>query len=297
MSVLTPGRRNATGGSPPADAAGGVSAGGGPGTVRRRGSSLLAGAGRYLTAAILIALLVVGWELYVIASGISPEILPSPVRVAVQGWHQRHELYHNTIPTFVETTIGFGISIAVAWLLATAIDFSPFFRRALYPVLVASQTIPMIAIAPLVVIWFGFGLTPKVVVIVLVTFFPMTVNLLEGFASTEGDATSLLRSMGANHIQLFWRLRIPNALPYFFAGLRIAIAFAVSAAVFAEYVGAISGLGIYMQVQKNEYRTDLVLAAVVVTAVLSILLFLGTFVIQRLVIPWYYINRRVGTQE
>jgi ABC-type nitrate/sulfonate/bicarbonate transport system permease component len=184
------------------------------------------------------------------------------------------------------------VSLALGWALAVAVDFSPWLRRALTPLLVASQTLPIIAIAPLLIIWFGFGLLPKVVVIALVTFFPVAVGLIEGFAATDRQATNLLRSMGATRWQQFRYVRLPGAMPAFFTALRIGITYAVTGAIFAEYVGATAGLGIFMNLQKNSFRTDLVLAAVAVTALLSITLFALTHVVQRLLIPWYGKDRR-----
>ena len=146
---------------------------------------------------------------------------------------------------------------------------------------------PIIAIAPLMIIWFGFGLTPKILIVILVTFFPITVSLSDGFRSAEAEAMDLLGSMGASKWGVFRHVRLPSALPSFFSGLRIAITYAVVAAVFAEYVGAKSGLGIFMLIQKNSFRTDLVLAAVVVTALVSVSLFLMVSVMQRIAIPWY----------
>ena len=151
-------------------------------------------------------------------------------------------------------------------------DRVPVIRRAVAPLLVGSQTIPIIAIAPLVVVWFGFGFLPKILVVVLVTFFPVTVALLDGFASTPDDRTELMRSMGASDDQVFRKLRWPTGLPSLFTGLRIAATYAVVAAVIAEYVGATEGLGIWMQLSQRSFRTDLVFAAILLTAVLSIAL-------------------------
>jgi ABC-type nitrate/sulfonate/bicarbonate transport system permease component len=137
------------------------------------------------------------------------------------------------------------------------------------------------------IIWFGFGLLPKVLVIVLVTFFPIVVALLDGFASTEPEATDLLRTMGATDRQVFLKVRLPTALPSFFTGLRISITYAVIGAVFGEYVGAYEGLGIWMQLSKNAFRTDLVFVAILITAALSIGLFVAVGLLERLVIPWY----------
>jgi ABC-type nitrate/sulfonate/bicarbonate transport system permease component len=158
-------------------------------------------------------------------------------------------------------------------------------------VLVVSQTLPLIAIAPLMILWFGFELLPKVLIVVLVTFFPITVSLVEGYASADRNAEALLRSMGAGRLQIFRLLRLPSAMPYFFSGLRIAITYAVVAAIFAEYAGAAEGLGIYMQLAKNSFRTDLVLAAVGVSALLTLLLFALTYLVERLTIPWWRLSR------
>ncbi len=242
---------------------------------------------RAAPAIVTVAALVAVWQIYVELSGIRPQLLPSPSRVAEQGWAHRSEIGVHAAATLEVTLIGFGVSLVLAWVLAIIVDFSPVLRRAFVPLFVASQTLPIIAIAPLMVIWFGFGVLPKVLVIALVTFFPMAIGLIEGFAAADREAGALLRSMGATRRQIFRYVRLPSALPRFFTALRIGITYAVVGAVFAEYVGATQGLGIYMSLQKNSFRTDLVLAAVVVTAVLSVALFALTFLIQRLVIPWH----------
>ncbi len=249
------------------------------------------GARRVLAAAVpplvLVAAGLVVWQWFVVATGVRPQVLPSPLRVVVQGWAAREQIWTHTLATLQVTAVGFAVSLMLGWGLAVAVDFSPWLRRALTPVLVASQTLPIIAIAPLLIIWFGFGLLPKVVVIALVTFFPIAVGLIEGFASTPRAATNLLRSMGASRWQRFRLVRLPQALPSFFTALRIGITYAVTGAIFAEYVGATTGLGIYMSLQKNSFRTDLVLAAVAVTAVLSVTLFALTYLVERLVVPWH----------
>ena len=235
---------------------------------------------------VLVAAGLVAWQWIVSATDVRPQVLPSPLRVLEQGWAAREQIWANTVPTLQVTAVGFGVSLLVGWAMAIAVDFSPWLRRALTPLLVASQTLPIIAIAPLLIIWFGFGLLPKVVVIALVTFFPIAVGLVEGFARTDRQATNLLRSMGASRWQRFRLVRLPQALPSFFTALRIGITYAVTGAIFAEYVGASAGLGIFMNLQKNSFRTDLVLAAVLVTALISVSLYGLTFLVQRLVAPW-----------
>ncbi|WP_189302805.1 ABC transporter permease [Streptomyces cinerochromogenes] len=242
---------------------------------------------------LVLAAVVAGWQLYVTVAGVDPTTLPSPARVVTQGWANRRDLWDQTLPTLEETLLGFALSFAAAWLIAVVLDFSAAARRGLYPLLVASQTIPVVAVAPLLIIWFGFGLLPKMLVVTLTTFFPLAANLAAGFAATDREAMRLLRSLGAGRWRAFRLVRVPSAMPYFFAGLRVSITYAVIGAVFAEYAGAEAGLGIYMQAQKSAFRTDLVFAAVAVTAGLSIALFGATHLLQRLVLPW----QRVSGEE
>ncbi|MEW1882344.1 ABC transporter permease [Rhodococcus sp. NPDC080181] len=237
-------------------------------------------------AVTVVVLSIAVWQIYVEVSGIRPQVLPSPGRVLTQGWAQREAIAENAAATLQVTLVGFAVSLVLAWLLAIAVDFSPWLRRAFVPLFVVSQTLPIIAIAPLLIIWFGFGLLPKILVIALATFFPMAIGLIEGFAAADRDARALLSTMGAGRWQQFRYVRLPSALPRFFTSLRIGITYAVVGAIFAEYAGATAGLGIYMSQQKNSFRTDLVLAAVAVTAVISVLLFVSTFVFERFVAPW-----------
>lgn len=226
------------------------------------------------------------WELYVHLSGISPLMLPAPSRVLEQMVLNRGLLWANTVPTICATLMGFALSVSVAFLLSVVLDFIPRVRRALFPIFVVSQTLPLVAIAPLVVLWFGFELTPKVLIVALVTFFPMLVALVDGYESTDPEIQELLRSMGATRRRVFLAVRLPSAMPYFFAGLRISITYAVVAAIFAEYVGARAGLGIVILNAKNSFRPDLVLAAVVISSLLTLVLFAIMALVQRVVLRW-----------
>ncbi len=242
-------------------------------------------------AATAIACLLVAWQLYAELSGIGPTTLPSPLRVAEQAWANRQALLENTLPTVRATLLGFACSLAAAFSLSILLDFSGLLRRALFPVFIISQTLPLVAIAPLVVLWFGFGLLPKIMLVALVTFFPMLVALVQGYESTEKEIAMLLRSMGASRWRSFWLVRLPSAAPYFFAGLRISITYAVVGAIFAEYAGAARGLGIYILNAKNNFRPDLVLAAVGMSATLTLILFGATVLVQRLAMPWTRLER------
>ena len=251
-----------------------------------------AGVRRVLPSLAVVAALIVGWEAYVDLAHVSPLVLPAPSRILSALIDFRDAAVANTIPTLVETVVGFTVSAVAAVVVAVLMDQAAAVRRALYPLLVGSQTIPIVALAPLLVLWFGFGLFPKILVIVLVTFFPITVALLDGFAATEGDATDLLETFGASRGQVFAKLRWPAALPSLFTGLRISVTYAVVAAIFGEYVGAFEGLGIWMQTSRNAFRADLVFVAILIASVLSVLLFLAVSWLESLVIPWHRASRR-----
>ncbi len=251
--------------------------------------------GRLLAPLAAILLLLIVWQLYSTLSGAGNDLLPAPSRVVSAGWADRSSLWDNLQPTVLEVLLGFAVSLLFAFLLSIILDRSQSVRRALTPVLIGSQTLPIIVLAPLVVIWFGFGIGPKVLLVALVTFFPLLVGLLEGYGSTQRDAMTLMKTMGAGWWTTYRLLRLPSALPSFFTGLRISITYAVVAAIFAEYAGAELGLGIYMQSAKASFRTDLVLAAVLISAALTLCLYALTFALQRLMMPWYA-QSRAGSQ-
>jgi len=257
----------------------------------------MTGRERWLPPALLIAVFLVGWELYARASGISPFVLPPPSRIVTSLWEFRDDAIRHLIPAVLETIAGFGLSIGAGIAAAVVMDRIPVVRRAVGPLLVGSQTVPIVAIAPLVVVWFGFGFVPKILVVILVTFFPVTIALLDGFASTPAEATDLMRSFGASDGQVFRKLRWPSGLPALFTGLRISATYAVVAAVIAEYVGATDGLGIWMQLSQRSFRTDLVFAAILLTAVLSIGLVALVVLAERAVIPWYRASRTARLTE
>jgi ABC-type nitrate/sulfonate/bicarbonate transport system permease component len=152
--------------------------------------------------------------------------------------------------------------------------------------MVLSQTIPLIALAPVVVIWFGFGPAPKIAIVALFTFFAVAVGTIQGLGSADPDTMSLLRTMGASRAQILWRVRIPSALPQFFTGLKVGVTFSYVAAIFAEYVGATQGLGYYMSTANQYFNTELVFGAVIVSALLTLALFGLVVALERAVIRW-----------
>jgi ABC-type nitrate/sulfonate/bicarbonate transport system permease component len=242
--------------------------------------------GRALPPIGLTLCLMAAWELYVRAASVPPTILPAPSRIISASVENANLLSWHARRTLTETVAGFLLAIAVAVVCAVAIDFFPPVRRALFPLLITSQTVPIIAIAPLLVLWFGYGMLPKVLVVALVCFFPMVVAAVHGLAATDPELIKLYRTFGATRRQIFRLVRLPTALPSFFAGVRIAVTYSVIGAVFGEYVGASRGLGIMLQTAKNSYRTDLVFSMIAVTAALSLLLYALVSLVERLTIPW-----------
>ncbi len=250
-----------------------------------------------LPPALLIAFVVIFWQVIAWESGLSAFILPSPTGVIRAGWETRDLLGQAIGITMIETLIGLAISIVLGVLLAAAIDLSVFLRRALYPILVASQTVQVLAIAPLLIIWFGFDLAPKIIIVVLVCFFPLAVSTADGLASADPDLIALLRSMGASRGQIWRMVRLPSALPSFFSGLRVAVTYSVVGATIGEWVGGKAGLGLYMLRSKNAMATDQVFVAMLITSLLSIGLFVIVYLIERAALPWYYSTQRVEQWE
>lgn len=245
--------------------------------------------------ALFLAILIALWWLE--ASRRSPFILPSPAEVLGAGWETRALLGRHIAVTLLETALGLLIGLVFAVAAAAAMDLSGFVRRALYPILVVSQTVQILAIAPLLIIWFGFGLQPKIIIVILVTFFPMAVSTAQGLASADPDLIALLRAMGARRTQIWRMVRLPAALPAFFAGLRVAVTYSVVGATIAEWVGGSAGLGVYMLRSKNTLATDQVFVGMLITTLLSIGLFVLVSLIERAALPWYFSTQRTEQWE
>lgn len=241
--------------------------------------------------AIAFLLLLAAWQTVAVAGLVPADMLPSPTRVVSAAAAEHTVLLRHAIPTLVATVAGFALSVTVAFATATLLDFSRILRSALLPLLIVSQTLPLIALAPLVVLWFGFGLLPKILLVAFVTYFPMVVGLLRGFADADPESERLLASMGASRATVFRLVRLPASTASFFSSLRISITYAVVGAIFAEYAGAVAGLGVYMQSAKNVFRTDLVLSAVGVSTVLTLCLFGAVVLAERLAAPWLRIEQ------
>ncbi len=241
---------------------------------------------------LLVVLLVLAWYFVARVSGLGSFVLPSPVDVTRAGWETRDLLLHAVGNTLLATSIGLALAIAAGVGLAALVDFWPLARRALYPLLVVSQTIQVLAIAPILVIWLGFGMVPTISIVVLFCFFPLTISTADGLASSDPELIALLRALGANRRQIWRMVRLPSALPSFFTGLRMAVTYSVVAATIGEWVGGSEGLGLYLLRSKNALATDQVFAAMLVTSLLSVALFLLVYAIERVTLPWYHSSQR-----
>jgi ABC-type nitrate/sulfonate/bicarbonate transport system permease component len=249
-------------------------------------------AGYAIPVALTLGALLLAWQLYASRPDADQQILPTPVAVWNALVAQRGVLWGHTLVTLYETAVGFTAAFVAGVVFAAVIDFSPWLRRAIYPLLVVSQTIPIITLAPLLVLWFGFGVLSKTIVITLVCFFPITVALADGLRGADPELIRLYRTFGADRWRIFRAVKLPGALPSLFSGVRIAVAYSVIGAIFAEYVGAEAGLGFYIQQKQHGFATAAVLAAIVVTALLSLALFGLVALVERLALPWYYLQRR-----
>jgi len=246
----------------------------------------------YAPPLVLFALFIAVWQCATWLWQIEAYLLPSPSRVVTAGVEAAPLLSQHIQQTLRETLAGFGLALASGLLLAVLIDLSSVLRRALYPLLVVTQTVPIMTIAPLLVIWLGYTIWPKIIVVALVCFFPIVVTTADGLRSADPDLLGLLQAMGATRRQIFFKARVPGALPATFSGIRVAVTYSVIGAIIGEWVGASKGLGVFMLRASNSFRTDWVFAAIAIGSLLSILLFLAVAVIERLTLPWYFTATR-----
>jgi len=233
----------------------------------------------------LIGLIVV-WEALARYYDIPGWILPTPSAIAEAMVEWRHELVGHTAVTLYETLVGFALSIAVSIPLAVAVVYSPLLQNSIYPILLALQSTPKVAIAPLLALWIGFGTLPKIIVVFLVCFFPIIVATASGLTAVPASLMDLIRSLSATQIQTFVKIRFPTAMPHIFVGLKIAITFAVIGAVIGEFVGSENGLGYLILISTSQSRTPLAFGALVLLTFMSIILYYGIALIERFVVPW-----------
>jgi ABC-type nitrate/sulfonate/bicarbonate transport system permease component len=239
-----------------------------------------------MAAALVIILLLGGWEAYARLGSIDDFILPAPDQVAASLWNDRGLLWDNLLVTGQEVVLGLALALGAGLLLALALHHFAPLRRAVYPLLVGTQAIPIVTIAPLLAAWFGYGLLPKLVIVALVCFFPIVVTTLDGLAAVDPEQHKLLRTLGASRAQTFRWVEAPAALPAALSGAKIAVAVGGIAAVFAEYAGSENGLGHLLLQSIPQLETARAWAAVVVLAALAIACFSLLALTERRLAPW-----------
>jgi NitT/TauT family transport system permease protein len=246
---------------------------------------------QWMRPVLLIVALLVLWDLIIRIFKIPPYLIPTPGSVVEQIAAQWPLLLKESAVTTWATLGGFVLSIVFGIPVAMLIAWSRVIESFVYPLLVFSQSIPKIAIAPLFVVWFGFGIIPKIISAFLLGFFPVVVSTVMGFKSVEPDMIDLARSMGASRWKLFWRISLPQALPSIFAGLKVCITLAVVGAVVGEFVGSNSGIGYLLQKANGNFDLPLMFAGLVVLSMIGVVLFILIDVVERLMIPWHASQR------
>ena len=226
------------------------------------------------------------WQLISSIASFPEYILPAPTAVADAGAQNAGSLASETLVTLLETLVGFGLAVAFALPLAVAIVVWPPLKKSIYPLLILVQSVPKVALAPIFLVWIGFGPWPKILIAALACFFPVFLDAAAGFASTPRDAVDLFRSLRAKKSQIFWKLRVPHALPHVFVGLKVGVTFAVIGAVVGEFVQSSEGLGYLILISSSQLKTDLAFAAMILLALISIVLFYVLEWIEQLVVPW-----------
>ena len=240
-----------------------------------------------LPSLLIIVAIIFVWEVCVRLFEVQKWLLPAPSDIAVTLYADAPLLWRHTLATLMEIVVGFGLSLACGVALAAAIGLSRTLERAIYPFVIASQTIPIIVIAPMLLIWIGYGFAPKVIVVALISFFPIVVNMVDGLKSVDRDMVNLMRTLGASRWQVFFKVQVPTSLPYLFSGVRVAVAVSVIGAVIGEWVGSSEGLGYLMLRSKPQFLTERVFAAIVILSALGVGLFGSVGIVERLAIPWW----------
>ena len=272
-----------TGNSTPGRAYGGLSAG-----------ALM---GRWAAPGAIIILVLAAWEGAVRLFEVERWLLPSPTAIGAELLESRSLLLKHTLVTLEEVVIGFALALVVGIAAAMAIAYSRIVERAAYPFVIASQTVPIIAIAPLLLVWIGYGIWPKIIVVVLISFFPIVVNMVDGLKSVDPDMLNMMRSLGAGRRQIFTKVQAPSSLPFLFSGVRVAIALSVIGAVIGEWVGSSAGLGYLMVRSAPQFLTERVFASIFILSVMGVALFALVVLVERLALPWNQWEQRSRALE
>lgn len=252
-----------------------------------RGAAIASWLRKRLGAMLIFVLLFLLWEFAVRLFGIKEYLLPPPSKVWTEFWKRHEIVMAGAWVTTTEMLAGYALAIVVSIPLAMWIAWSRFMEQSVYPVIVFLQIIPKIAVAPLFIIWFGFGFTPKLLVVFLLCFFPIVVASIAGFKSADRDVMDFARTTGASGLRLFMKIRLPQALPHIFTGLKVGAALAATAAVVAEFVASDKGLGYLLLQYNGQLETPMVFATIVLLSVIGVVVYYAVEIVERIAIPWH----------
>lgn len=243
-------------------------------------------------------MLIAIWEIISRTGSVPSYILPAPSMIIYSLFSNFSLMGRHILVTVYETLVGFIISVFLGIIIAIIMDGLPFVKKVIYPLLITSQTIPIITLAPLFIIWFGYGYLPKIIIVILICFFPISINLLQGLGSVDIELINLLKSMGASKYQIYKIVKLPASLPSLFSGLKIAATYSIMGATIGEWVGGKDGIGVFMLRAKYSFATDKVFGAIIIITVLSICLLKLIEFIERKSMPWvvYEKNDTLGEQ-
>lgn len=254
--------------------------------TRKRPETGVDGIVEIVLPVITLLVIVIAWQISAWIFEPPLWLLPAPTNVVETSIKWSEELPWHSFVTLYETIVGFVASILLGIPIAVMIVYSKFLQRTIYPILLALQSVPKVAIAPLLLMWVGHGELPKIIVVFLVCFFPIVVSATSGMQAVPTALLDLVRSLSANQLQVFLKIRLPNSLPYIFVGLKVAITLAVIGAVIGEFVGSNAGLGYLILISTQQFNTALAFAAIILLTLMSIILFYLVEYLERLVIPW-----------
>jgi NitT/TauT family transport system permease protein len=252
-----------------------------------RAQALVAWFGRRGGALLIFILLFVAWELAVRMTGVKEYLLPAPSKVWSEFWKRHDIVAGGAWVTTKEILAGYALAVLVSIPLALTVAYSRFMEQAVYPVIVFLQIVPKIAIAPLFIIWFGFGFTPKLLLVFLLSFFPIVVSSIAGFKSADRDVMDFARTTGAGALRMFLKIQLPQALPHIFTGLKVGAALAATAAVVAEFVASDKGLGYLLLQYNGQLETPMVFATIVILSLIGLAVYYAVEVVERIAIPWH----------
>jgi len=267
-----------------------------PSRANRREAAVRAWLAKRGGAILAFVLLFVAWEFAVRVTGVKEYLLPPPSKVWTEFLKRFDPVMASAWVTTREIIAGYLVAIVVSIPLALWIAYSRFMENTLYPVIVFLQIIPKIAVAPLFIIWFGFGFTPKLLVVFLLSFFPIVVSSIAGFKSVDADIMDFARTTGASQWKMFLRIRLPQALPQIFTGLKVGAALAATAAVVAEFVASDKGLGYLLLQYNGNLDTPMVFATIILLSLIGLAVYYVVELIERFTIPWHVSHRQAADE-